>query len=309
MVDLGGRLGMSRGAAVLAALGFVVLWSTGFIVARLGVPNAPALSLLSVRFALTLIALVPLIMWVRAPWPSAREAGHLMVAGLLVHAIYLSGVWVAIENGMPAAMSALIVNMQPIFTALWVASIGERVGPRQWAGLGLGLAGVGLVVLSKWEGEGVTAGNIMLCTLALTGITAGTLYQKRMIPRFDLRTGSFIQYAAALVAVGPLAWAVDARPFNWNGELIFALAWAVLALSIAAVFMLYRLIERGTATAVTSLMYLVPPSTALLAWLIFDESYGWLAAAGMVFAALGVALVQSDHSAGKGAMPRSGEPK
>lgn len=285
-----------RRTAALGALGFVVLWSTGFIVARLGVPHAPALGLLSVRFALTIAALIPLIILVRAQWPTPRQAMHLMVAGLLVHAIYLSGVWAAIEHGMPAAMSALIVNMQPIFTALWVAWIGERVSRRQWLGLALGMAGVGLVVASKWQSEGVSPTNIALCLLGLAGITAGTLYQKKMIPRFDLRTGSLIQYAAALIAVLPLALTLEDKPFDWNAELILSLAWAVLALSIGAIFMLYRLIDRGSATAVTSLMYLVPPSTALFAWMLFDESYGWLAAAGMVFAAMGVALVQSGET-------------
>ncbi len=283
--------------AAWVALGFVGVWSTGFIVARLGVPHAPPLSLLGVRFALTLAVLAPLILLVRARWPSRREALHLAVVGLMVHAAYLSGVWVAIDQGMPSALSALIVNMQPIFTGLIVAALGERVSSRQWLGLGLGMVGVALVVASKWQTQGVTSGNVALCVLALAGITAGTLYQKRLIPSFDLRTGAFIQYAAALVVVGPLALHTEERAFQWNGELVFALAWAVLALSIGAVFLLYRLIERGSATAVTSLMYLVPPSTALMAWLLFDESYGWLAAAGMVFAAVGVALVQSAEAA------------
>jgi drug/metabolite transporter (DMT)-like permease len=288
-----------RGSAASVALGFVVVWSTGFIVARMGVPHAPPLGLLSLRFALTLAVLAPLIWVVRAPWPSRREMVHLTVAGLLVHAVYLSGVWVSIEQGMPSALSALIVNMQPIFTAIWVATMGERVGRRQWLGLGLGLIGVMLVVSSKWDSQGVTLGNIGLCVLALAGITSGTLYLKRTIPKFDLRTGSFVQYAASLAVVGPLALIVDERPFVWTGELVFALAWAVLALSIGAMFLLYRLIEKGSATAVTSLMYLVPPSTALIAWVLFDESYGWRAAAGMAFAAAGVALVQSGERAAR----------
>ena len=286
------RAALSRGAAIAITCGFVLVWSTGFIVARFGVPHAPALSFLALRFVLTLLVLAPLIVVLRAPWPSGRDMVHLSIAGVLIHAFYLSGVWIAIEHGMPSAMSALIVNMQPILTALWVSWAGEQVSARQWWGLLLGLAGVALAVASKWTADGVTALNLLCCVLALAGITAGTLYQKRRVPTFDLRTGTFVQLAASLLLVGPLALALDTRPVQWNRELVLALAWAVLAISIGAVFLLFRLIEKGSATRVTSLMYLVPPTTALMAWVLFDESYGVLAAAGMVCAAAGVALVQ-----------------
>ena len=281
-----------RGAAIGVSLGFVLVWSTGFIVARYGVPHAPALSFLALRFALTLFVLVPLILVQGARWPTAHEAAHLAVAGLLIHGVYLSGVWIAIEHGMPSAMSALIVNMQPILTAMWVAWAGEQVTRRQWLGLLLGLSGVVLAVASKWTADGVSLANLLCCVAALAGITVGTLYQKRKVPTFDLRTGTFVQLAASLAVVGPLALAFDDRPVEWNAELMLALAWAVLAISIGAVFLLFRLIERGSATSVTSLMYLVPPTTALMAWLLFGEAYGGLAAAGLAFAAAGVALVQ-----------------
>ena len=292
-----GVLGRGRGAAIGVSLGFVLVWSTGFIVARYGVPHAPALTFLALRFALTLLVLAPLIMVQQARWPSLREAAHLAVAGLLIHGIYLSGVWIAIEHGMPSAMSALIVNMQPILTAVWVAWAGEQVTRRQWLGLSLGLVGVVLAVASKWTAEGVSVTNLLCCVASLAGITAGTLYQKRKVPTFDLRTGTFVQLAASLALVGPFALALESRPVMWNAELMLALAWAVLAISIGAVFLLFRLIERGSATSVTSLMYLVPPSTALMAWLLFDEAYGWWAAAGMAFAAAGVALVQQARPA------------
>lgn len=283
---------LSRCVAISVALGFVMVWSTGFIVARYGVPHAPALSFLALRFAATLLVLAPLILVLKARWPSRRDMFHLAVAGLLMHAVYLSGVWIAIEHGMPSAMSALIVNLQPILTAVWVAGWGEAVGRRQWLGLLLGFVGVALAVASKWTADGVSVPNLICCVLALAGITAGTLYQKRWVPSFDLRTGSFVQLAASLAVVGPLALMFEDRSIAWNLDLLLALAWAVLAISIGATFVLYRLIEKGSATAVTSLMYLVPPSTALMAWLLFDEAYGWLAAAGMVCAATGVALVQ-----------------
>jgi drug/metabolite transporter (DMT)-like permease len=157
--------------------------------------------------------------------------------------------------------------------------------------------GVVLAVASKWTAEGVSATNLLCCVAALAGITAGTLYQKRQVPAFDLRTGTFVQLAASLALVGPFALLLESRPVMWNAELVLALAWAVLAISIGAVFLLFRLIERGSATSVTSLMYLVPPTTALMAWLLFDEAYGWWAAAGMAFAAAGVALVQQARPA------------
>lgn len=294
-------------------IGFVLLWSTGFIVARLGVPHAPPLGLLAIRLALTLAVLAPLILMVRAAWPGRRQLAHLVVSGVLVHAVYLSGVWCAIALGLPSAVSALIVNLQPILTGLWMASTGERIGLRRWSGLVLGMLGVVLVVGSKWTTQSLSLASVCLCVLSLAGITVGTLYQKRHVPSFDLRTGTFVQYAASLVLVGPLALMLEDAPYTWGGELVFALVWSVLALSIGAVFLLFRLIARGSATSVTSLLYMVPPCTALMAWLLFDESYGWLAAAGMLCAATGVALVQTAPAAratvAPGAAPVPGSPR
>lgn len=277
---------------VTIPLAFVLLWSTGFIVARLGVPHGPPIGLLAARFALTLAVLAPLILLVRAKWPSPREMLHLAFVGLLLHAIYLSGVWYAISIGMPSALSALIVNLQPILTAVTVASAGQAVTRRQWVGLAAGFFGVVLVLWERFALEGLSLASTLACVAALLGITAGTLYQKRFVPAFDLRTGSFIQYLAAAVVVIPVSFMFEETPFQWNLELALALAWAVLALSIGAVFLLFVLIERGEATRVSSLFYLVPPTTALMAWLLFDERYGPLAALGMLFAGVGVALVQ-----------------
>lgn len=273
-------------------LAFVLLWSTGFIVARLGVPHGPPIGLLAARFVLTLVVLAPLILLVRAKWPTPRQVLHLACAGLLLHAVYLSGVWYAISIGMPSALSALIVNLQPILTAVAVASAGQAVTGRQWTGLMAGFLGVVLVLSERFVLDGLSVASMLACVAALLGITAGTLYQKRFVPSFDLRTGSFIQYLAAAVVVLPISLLFEDTPFNWNLELALALAWAVLALSIGAIFLLFLLIERGEATRVTSLLYLVPPTTALMAWLLFDERYGPLAAVGMMCAALGVWLVQ-----------------
>jgi drug/metabolite transporter (DMT)-like permease len=217
---------------------------------------------------------------------------HLAVVGVLLHGVYLSGVWFAISVGLPSAISALIVNLQPILTAILVSLAGQSVTRRQWLGLFAGFTGVVLVMAERFVLEGLSLPGVLACVAALAGITAGTLYQKRHVPSFDLRTGSFVQYLSAAVVVAPIALLVEQGSYQVTLELALALAWASLALSIGAVFLLFILIERGEATRVTALLYLVPPVTALMAWLLFDEAYGPLAGLGMVCAGLGVALVQ-----------------
>lgn len=274
---------------------FVFLWSTGFIVAKLGLPYAPPLTFLILRCLGALAVLLPLALLWRAPWPRAL-AGHVAVAGLLLQAGYLGGVWAAIELGMPAGLTALIVGMQPILTAAAAPLIGERVRPRQWLGLVLGLSGVALVVYAKLGLAGLTPGALALCVFALLSITAGTMYQRRFCPRFDLRTGTAIQYGASVLALLPLAvWLEDLDPafsrITWSADVVIAWLWSVFALSIGAIFLLFRLIGRSQATEVTSLMYLTPPTTALMAWLLFGESFSALGAAGMAVAVTGVAFV------------------
>jgi len=271
---------------------FVVLWATGFVVARLAMPHAPPLGFLALRYAATLLALAPLILVARAPWPDARTAAHLAVSGLLIHAAYLAGVWVAVATGMSAGVAALIVNLQPVLTAIWLALGAERIGARRWTGLALGFCGVAMVVAQRAGTEGLATTSVALAVGALLAITAGTLYQRRHAPAFDLRTGAFVQYAASLSATAPLALLLerDAR-WDWGAPLAFALGWSVLALSIGGVFLMFVLIRRGSATRVASLFYLVPPVTALQAWLLFGEPFGLLAALGMALVALGVALV------------------
>lgn len=278
-------------AATAPAL-FVFLWATGFIVARYGMPHAPPLGFLSLRFLFTCAVLLPFIVAFRAAWPTREQFRPLAIAGLLVHAGYLCGVWCAVKLGMPAGLSALIVNLQPIVTALFGPWLGERVGPRQWLGLALGFAGVVLVVAHKVQVSGLSAVTIWLSVFSLASISFGTLYQKKRIPNFDLRTGAFVQYVACLAVVGPLALLLEDEPFRWNGELVFAMAWSVLGMSIGAIFLMFTLIARGAATRVASLFYLVPPCTALMAWALFGETFGVPALVGMVITAIGVALVQ-----------------
>ncbi len=274
---------------------FVFLWSTGFIVAKLGLPYAPPLTFLILRCLGVLAVLLPIVFILRAPWPRGQVL-HVAVAGLLLQAGYLGGVWAAIELGMPAGLTALIVGMQPILTAAAAPLIGERVRPRQWLGFLLGLGGVALVVHAKLHLAGLSAAGIALCVFALLCITAGTMYQRRWCPGFDLRTGTVIQFGATVAALLPLAIVLEGLDLRfstvtWSTDFIAAWLWSVFALSIGAIFLLFTLIRRSRATEVTSLMYLTPPTTAVMAWLLFGESFSPLALAGMALAVLGVAFV------------------
>ena len=274
---------------------FVVLWSTGFIAAKYGLPYSPPLTFLLLRCIGVLLVLLPIVLIWRAPWPTGRML-HVAVAGLLLQAGYLGGVWSAIKIGMPAGLSALIVGMQPILTAVAAPLIGERVRPRQWLGLALGLAGVALVVYAKLDLAHLSALPILYCVLALLSITAGTMYQKRYCPQLDLRTGTVIQFAATVAALLPLAigfeqFDLSLSKVEWNVHFLGALLWSIFALSIGAIFLLFRLIRRSAATEVTSLLYLTPPTTAIMAWLLFGEALGPLGLAGMAVAVAGVAFV------------------
>jgi drug/metabolite transporter (DMT)-like permease len=284
------------GAEYSTALLFVLIWSTGFIVAKLGLPFAPTLTFLSLRYAGVLVLLVPLAILMRADWPKGHNMWHIAFAGVLVQAGYLSGVWCAIKFGMPAGLSALIVGLQPLLTGFAADFVGEKVRLRQWCGLVLGLGGVALVVSNKMTLQGVTSLTVFFCVMALFAITAGTLYQKKYCPRFDLRSGAIIQFTASLLITLPFAiWLEDLNLFlatvQWTPRFIVALLWSILALSIGAMFLLYALIRNNAATHVSSLMYLTPPLTAMLAWLLFSETFTLIGIAGMLLAVTGVAFV------------------
>jgi drug/metabolite transporter (DMT)-like permease len=284
---------------------FVVIWSTGFVVARFGMPHAPPLSFLSTRYALSIVCFGVWIAWSGAPWPRGREQWlHLAVVGVFLQAGYLGGVWSAVKAGMGAGTAALIVGLQPVLTALWVTmqapapgrgNSGEihaaaRVSPRQWLGLALGLAGLVLVVWRKLGVGEVSALSFSMASIALLSITIGTLYQKRYVRPCDVRTASSVQMFAALAVTLPFAL-LEREPMVMHPEFIGAMAWSVLGLTLGGSSLLYLLIQRGAATQVSSLMYLVPPCTALLAWLLFDEVFTVIMGLGLALTALGVALV------------------
>lgn len=271
---------------------FVLIWSTGFIVARYGMPYAPPLKFLAVRFALSIACFLPWIFLARVKWPTSRvQWMHLAITGVFMQAGYLGGVWAAVKAGMGSGLAALIVGLQPVLTALWLASTGGKIAARQWAGLLLGFMGLVLVVSRKF-GQGGEADwlNIALATGALFSITVGTLYQKRFVAPCDVRTANVVQLSAAFLIVLPLAL-LEAEAMHWNVELAGAMAWSVLALTLGGSSLLYLLIQRGATASVASLMYLVPPVTAFIAWMLFGEPITAITIAGTVLTAVGVALV------------------
>ena len=275
---------------------FVVIWSTGFVVARFGMPHAPPLTFLSLRYALSVLCFGVWIALARAAWPKGRaQWGHLAVTGVLMQAGYLGGVWAAIKHGIAAGTVSLIVGLQPVLTALWVSFVASRrrhantVTAGQWLGLLLGLAGLVLVVWRKLGVGEVNALNFGLSLLALLSITVGALYQKRHVAPCDVRTASCVQMLAALAVSLPFAL-LEHEPLVWHPQLIGALAWSVLVLTLGGSSLLFILLQRGAATRVTSLFYLVPPCTALMAWVLFDELLTPAVLAGMALAALGVWL-------------------
>ncbi len=278
---------------------FVLIWSTGFIVARYGMPHAPPLGFLTWRYVFSILCFLPWILLARVAWPATRRQWlHLSVTGVLMHAGYLGGVWAAVKAGMGSGLVALVVGLQPVLTAIWLSARGSSVTRRQWVGLALGFAGLVLVVARKF-GQGGEADllNLTLALLALLSITTGTLYQKHFIAPCDVRSANAVQLIAALVVTLPLAlletesvrWTAMSGGVNW--ELVAAMAWSVLGLTLGGSSLLYLLIQRGAATSVTSLLYLVPPTTALMAWLLFAEPITLLTITGTVLTAVGVSLV------------------
>ena len=271
---------------------FVLIWSTGFIVARYAMPYSPPMTFLWVRYLLSILAFWLWIRWARVAWPQSRaQWWHLGVTGVFMHAGYLSGVWVAVKAGMGSGLSALIVGLQPVLTAIWLSSQGGQVSRRQWGGLLLGFIGLVLVVSRKLQDTmEVTPWTLSLAVLALFSITIGTLYQKRHVQPCDVRTANTVQLMAAALVTLPLV-ALESEAVQWHPSLLGAMAWSVLGMTLGGSSLFYMLIQRGAAASVSSLMYLVPPCTAMLAWFLFDEPVTVTTLVGIVLTALGVSLV------------------
>ena len=272
---------------------FVLLWSSAFVGAKLGLPHAEPLTFLFVRFALVTLAFAAIAVCLRAPWPTDRSTVvHIAVVGTLVQGLYLSGVFVALSRGLPAGLAALIVGLQPILTALLAAPLlGERTGRRQWVGLALGLSGVALVVVERTTVSHVDDIAVALCAAALLAIAVGTIHQKRFAASMNVVTGSAIQNLAATGVTGVGALLLETWRIDWTPTFLLSLAWMTVVVSLGAFSLLMVMIRQGEAVKVASLFYMVPPTTAVLAWLAFDERIGWLGAAGIVVAACGIALI------------------
>jgi drug/metabolite transporter (DMT)-like permease len=271
---------------------FVFLWSTGFVGAKFGLPYAEPLSFLLTRYGFVISLMLVIALATRAPWPTApMQWVHIGVSGILVQAVYLGGVFIAIKHGLPAGVTALVVGIQPLLTALgagWL--LDEKVSKRQWGGLALGFVGVGMVVSGKF-GDAPLGPMLIPALVALLGITAGTLYQKRYCAKLDLRTGSVIQFVPTAVLTAIAVALFEDYKIEWTGEFVFALGWLVLVLSLGAISLLNLLIRSGSAVNVASLFYLTPPTTALIAWVVFGENLTYTAAFGMLVAVSGVYLV------------------
>lgn len=285
---------LSRNLLATIAPGlFVFLWSTGFIGAKFGLPYAEPLTFMVIRFAVVIVMMLFLAWSMRAPWPrDGSQWLRIGVSGLLVHATYLGGVYEAIVQGLPVGVISLVVGLQPLLTAVGAALLlGESISRRQWLGFAFGLCGIALVLSGRIQG-GFGIAGLPAAVAALFGITAGTLYQKRFCPHFDYRSGAVLQFvpAALLTLLGVVAFE-DFR-VEWNLSFLFALGWLTLVLSLGAVSLLNYLIRSGTATNMASLFYMVPPCTALIAWLVFDERLSDTALIGMPLVVAGVYLVR-----------------
>jgi drug/metabolite transporter (DMT)-like permease len=278
--------------ALLAPGLFIILWSSGFIGAKYGLPYAEPFTFLTIRMIVVVALLAIIMVPARLSRPPGTVVGHNIVSGLLVHGCYLGGVFMAIVNGLPTGLVALIVSLQPVLTST-VANrlLGERVTPLQWTSFALGVAGVYLVVHEKLAGGDTAWPAWPGITVALIGITAGTLYQKRFGGGLDWRMQFLIQYGAAGLLFAAAALLFENRVVEWNLTFVFALAWMVLVMSFAAIWLFYYLIKRTATTRLTSLLYLMPPVTALMGWTLFDERLAPLALVGMAFCVVGVFLV------------------
>jgi drug/metabolite transporter (DMT)-like permease len=270
---------------------FVFLWSTGFIGAKYGLPHAEPLSFLLIRYVAVIVLMTMVALATRAPWPrGAREWFHIGVSGVLVHAIYLGGVFTSISKGLPAGLSSLVVGLQPLLTAFGAAwLLKEAIVLRQWIGLILGLAGTVLVLSGRIQG-GFGLEGLGAALFALLGITAGTLYQKKFCPGLDWRTGAVAQFIPAAILTFAVASVTEQFKVDFTPSFLFALTWLVFVLSLGAISLLNYLIRSGSAVNVASLFYLVPASTAAIAWALFGELLSPLALLGMALAIAGVYL-------------------
>ncbi|HYD60411.1 MAG TPA: DMT family transporter [Noviherbaspirillum sp.] len=282
----------SRYEALLAWF-FVLVWGSGYLASKTGMQYAPPFTFLTLRYSFGVLCLIPWVLFARPPWPTdRREFFHVCIAGLLMHAINLSGSHYAQYLGMSAGITALLLATQPLFTAVFAHRFGgERLGLPQWAGVVLGFAGVALVVWHKVDVKAVTLASLAAVTISLAAITTGTLYQRAFCGSADLRSSAFIQFVLSLVVLTPLAWRVEGFAVRWSWQMVASIVFLVILASILAVNALHILMRRGHAAKVTSLLFLTPIVAVLLEWAMFSVVPTALSIAGIVVTCAGVALV------------------
>jgi drug/metabolite transporter (DMT)-like permease len=283
----------SRAFETLLAWYFVSVWGSGFIATKIGLQHAAPFTFLTLRFAFGLACLIPIVLITRPRWPgSRRELGHVVAGGLLMHAVHLSGSHYTQYLGMSAGITALILSVQPLLTALIAARwMNEWLLPRQWWGIATGLAGIGLIVWHKVDVHEASIGSLVAVVIALAGVTAGTLYHRIFCPVVDLRSAALLQFAVTISVLSPLAWIVEGFVVEWSWALAGSIAFLVIGASILAVSALHTLMRRGQATRVTSLIYLTPIFAVGLELILFGEVPSALSIVGIVVTCLGVALV------------------
>lgn len=276
---------------------FVLIWSTGWIVARYSAEYADPLTFLLLRYVFAGVVLLGVALAGRAAWPkTAAGYGHAMVSGIMMHALYLGGVWWAIRHGVPASVSALIAAVQPILTTVLAPFVlGESIKPQRWLGVGIGMAGLVLVLL---PGLALVSGAALSQRLteiginvgAMVAVTCGSFYQKKFVATGDLRTTTILQYVGAALVTLPVAFLLEPMHITWNLTMVLTMAWSVLALSLGAISLFLILIRRGEVSQAAQLIFLVPPTASVQAWLLFGEKLSVPQLLGMAFTALGVAL-------------------
>lgn len=275
----------------LLAWYFVIVWGSGFIATKIGIQYAAPFTFLSLRFAFGILCLVPLVLWLKPAWPQTPRAWlHIITAGLLMHAIHLSGSHYAQYLGMPAGIAAVILALQPLATAFVARGSGERVAALQWLGIALGFAGVALIVWHKFNIREVSVGSLIAIITALAALTTGTLYQRKFCPTVDLRSGALIQFVASFVVLLPLSIAFEGGKVEWSWQLMGAIMFLVIFASILAVNALHTLMRHNEATRVSSMLYLPPIFAVAMEYLAFGVVPSAISFIGIVVTSIGVAL-------------------
>jgi drug/metabolite transporter (DMT)-like permease len=277
----------------LLAWYFVAIWGAGFIATKIALQHAAPLTFLSIRFAFGIVCLIPFVWLTRPLWPATRgEVAHVIVAGLLMHAVHLGGSHYTQYLGLSAGITAVLLCVQPLITAVIAARwMHERLAGLQWAGIAAGLAGVTLIVWHKIDVQEATAGSLVAVSIALFGVTAGSLYQRAYCPRVDLRAAALLQFSTVFLVLAPLALMVEDNTVMWSWPLVGALLYLVIFASLLGVSAWHYLLRHGAAASVTSLIYLTPVFAIVPEFLWFGITPSVVSCIGIVITCLGVALV------------------